>query len=114
MSEPDPINTEGRQEAMILGEMRGQLREVVHGLNNLSMKFDGLTREVVALGALATSVGRLEAELEAIKVRMKLAEDIQSRQSGAGAIVKSILNSPVLGWLFLAAVAIWAAVRGKV
>lgn len=50
--------------AMILGEMRGQLREVVHGLNNLSGKFDGLTREVIGLGVLAKEVIELKAQLE--------------------------------------------------
>jgi hypothetical protein len=30
--------------------LRGQVRELVHSVNNLSTKFDGLTREVIALG----------------------------------------------------------------
>jgi hypothetical protein len=47
---------------MILGEMRGQLREVVHGLNNLSGKFDGLSREVIGLGVLAKDVIELKAK----------------------------------------------------
>lgn len=50
--------------AMILGEMRGQLREVVHGLNNLSGKFDGLTREVIGLGVLAKEVIELKTQQE--------------------------------------------------
>ena len=50
--------------AMILGEMRGQLREVVHGLNNLSGKFDGLSREVIGLGVLAKDVIELKAKQE--------------------------------------------------
>jgi hypothetical protein len=47
--------------SMILGEMRGQLREVVHSLANLSGKFDGLSREVIGLGSLAQSVVELRA-----------------------------------------------------
>lgn len=111
MSEPDPI--EGPN-SMILGEMRGQLREVVHSMNNLSMKFDGLTREVVALGALAAAVGKLEAELDAIKARLKAAEDRQNQQVGAGAIVKEVLASPLIAWIFMAAVAAWAFLTKRV
>lgn len=114
MSEADPVNAEATQNAMILGEMRGQLREVVHAMNNLSGKFDGLTREVVALGALATLVGKLEAQADAIDVRLKAVEAKQSQQSGAAGMVKTILNSPVLGWIFLGAVTLWAALNGKV
>lgn len=114
MSEADPVTPEGSQNAMILGEMRGQLREVVHGLNNLSSKFDGLTREVVALGTLATIVGKLEAIVEAQDVRIKMLENKQSHQSGASNTLKMILNSPALGWLFLGAVALWVALKGKV
>lgn len=103
--------SDGNQ-AMILGEMRGQLREVVHGLNNLSMKFDGLTREVVALGTLAPLVGKLEAQIEAQDIRIKTLETQQEAVSTTASNFKAVVNSPVLGWLFLAAVAIYVALKG--
>jgi hypothetical protein len=113
MSEADPVGPEGSQNAMILGEMRGQLREVVHGLNNLSQKFDGLTREVVALGALATMVGKLEAMMETMDARVKMLENARSAHSASTSTLKMILNSPLVGWLFLAAVAVWVAIKGN-
>jgi hypothetical protein len=48
---------------MILGEMRGQLREVVHTLNNQTMKLDALTREVVALGPIAAEIAQMKTRL---------------------------------------------------
>lgn len=114
MADPDPLNTEGNQGAMILGEMRGQLREVVHSMNNLSMKFDGLTREVVALSALAQVVGKMEAFIEALDTRLKVVESNQKAVSTTANNFKAILNSPALGWLFLGAVALWAALKAKV
>lgn len=111
MSEADPMSPSDGNQAMILGEMRGQLREVVHGLNNLSMKFDGLTREVVALGTLAPLVGKLEAQLEAQDVRIKALEGQQQAVNTTASNFKAMLNSPILGWLFLAAVALWVALR---
>lgn len=59
---PEPKQFEDNSShSMILGEMRGQLREVVHSLANLSGKFDGLSREVIGLGSLAQSVVELRA-----------------------------------------------------
>lgn len=54
---------EDSSHAMILGEMRGQLREMVHGLNNLSSKFDGLSREVIGLAGLAKDVIEIKTQL---------------------------------------------------
>lgn len=107
------MSPEANQNAMILGEMRGQLREVVHGLNNLSQKFDGLTREVVALGTLAPLVGKMEALIEAQEIRIKALENQQKAVSTTANNIKAVLNSPALAWLFLFAVAIWAKVSGK-
>ena len=58
---PEQSKLEDTSHSMILGEMRGQLREVVHSLANLSGKFDGLSREVIGLGSLAQSVVELRA-----------------------------------------------------
>lgn len=113
MSEVDPVGHDN-QNAMILGEMRGQLREVVHGLNNMSQKFDGLTREVVQLSALATIVGKLEAVVEALDIRIKTLETHQSKQTGSTDTLKTILASPLLPWLFFAAVMIYAALKGRI
>lgn len=70
---------EDASQAMILGEMRGQLREVVHSLANLSGKFDGLSREVIGLGALAKDVIELKtshvADLKSMQGRIDSLKD---------------------------------------
>jgi hypothetical protein len=63
MAEPGMSDEQGQ--AMILGEMRGQLREVVHSMNNLSAKFDGLSREVVGLSAMAGDLVDMKARTAA-------------------------------------------------
>lgn len=93
-------------QAMILGEMRGQLREVVHSVNNLSAKLDALTREVIGLGPLA-------ADIVDIKARLKIVEDTDSRQSGASGLAAGILKSPLIGWLVGAAFTVWVLLSGK-
>lgn len=77
---------------MILGEMRGQLREVVHSMNNLTQKFDGLTREVIGLAVLGPQVVDLQT-------RMIKLESARDRQDGAFGMVSDILKGPLLGWV---------------
>lgn len=92
--EPD-LPIEGSQ-AMILGEMRGQLREVVHSMNNLSTKFDGLTREVVGLGPLAGDIVDLKARV------LKLEAEGNQRAGAVGLVEWVIRHWPgVLGFLLL-------------
>lgn len=92
---------------MILGEMRGQLREVVHGLNNLSSKVDGLSREVIGLGPLAAEIGEL-------KTRVAQLEAANNRSEGAKGLGAAVLRSPALAWVISAAVTAWAVLTGRV
>jgi hypothetical protein len=93
--------------AVMVGEMRGQLREAVHTLNNVSGKIDGLTREVLGLGPIA-------ADLIDLKARIKVLEETDNRQAGAAGIVQAILKSPLIGWLVGVVVSAWAVLTGKV
>lgn len=73
-----------------LGELQGQVRELVHTANNTAQKVD----------ALGLRVAALEAE--------------QQRRIGASNFMALILKSPALGWLVGAAVTAWAVLTGKV
>lgn len=92
---------------MILGEMRGQLREVVHTLNGQSMKMDALAREVIALGPLA-------ADIAEIKSRLSKLESNDNQHTGGMAVLRIILTSPVVLSLLVAAAAVWLTLSGKV
>lgn len=99
---------------MILGELRGQTRELVHSVNNLSTKFDALSREVIGLGALASDVGELKALVSGQAKRIEELEAERNRHDGARGFVNIILKSPALGWLVGAAITAWAILTGKV
>lgn len=98
----EPVNQD-----MILGEMRGQMRELVHTVNNLSTKFDAMTREVVALGPLAVQIAEIRAEVDLLKAA-------RAQQAGAAGVVAAILKSPAIGWLVGAAITAWAVLTGRV
>lgn len=95
-----PVNND-----MILGELRGQVRELVHGVNNLNGKFDGLTREVIALGPLAGDIQQLKADVAELKATA-------SQQTGGYEVVKAILNSPVVLSILVGVAFVIAAVKG--
>jgi hypothetical protein len=101
---------------MILGEMRGQLREVVHGLNNLSGKFDGLSREVIGLGVLAKDVielksrqeqdvNALRVEITTLKAEIGVLKTDRDKRAGAVSLVEWVVRHwpGVLGFLLLVA-----------
>lgn len=75
--------------AMLLGEMKGQLRELIHSVNNTAQKVD----------ALALRVAHLEAEAQ--------------RRAGATGLGMLILKSPLVGWIIAAASAAWAILSGR-
>lgn len=76
--------------AMLLGEIRGQMRELIHSTNNTSMKLD----------AIGARVAALEAE--------------QQRRAGANGALSLLLKSPALGWLVGAVSAVWALATGRI
>src|SRR4051812_26059833 len=91
---------------LIIGEMRGQLREVVHSVNNLSAKFDGLSREVMAWAALAGERGKLQAKVEIL-------EGDRNRRDGATGLLGMIVKSPAFAYVGTLALGAWAVISGK-
>jgi hypothetical protein len=87
---------EDSSHAMILGEMRGQLRELVHSQNGLAQKFDALSREVFTLTALS-------ADISDMKLRLKVLEEKNQQQTGAANLVGWVLkNWPgIVGFIVL-------------
>lgn len=98
----EPLDTTG----MMLGELKGQMRELIHNVNNMSMKLDGLTREVVGAQDLPHKVQALDDRVVAL-------EKDKNRRDGAMGFSGWLLNSPLIGWLFGAAIAGWALLKGK-
>jgi hypothetical protein len=75
---------------LLLGEIRGQLRELIHNGNNNSAKLDALGIRVAAL------------------------ETNESRRAGERGVVQALFRSPALAWLISAAITAWALLTGKV
>ncbi len=89
--------------AVMVGEIRGQMREVVHTLNNVSSKIDGLSREVIAMGPLAAQIAEVKGELNLARSEINaLKEDKNKRDGAVGLANWFFKNWPgVLGFMVL-------------
>lgn len=74
----------GNPTEYLLGHISGQMRELIHAVNNLSAKQD----------AIAMRVASLEA--------------VQERRNGAMAVGSWFMASPLVGWIIGGALAVWA------
>lgn len=98
----EPLDTTG----MMLGELKGQMRELIHNVGNMAMKLDGLTEKVIAdqhLPAKVADIDRRVTDLETDK----------NRRDGAMGLSGWLLKSPIVGWLVGMALTAWVLLRTK-
>lgn len=88
-----------------IGEIRGQLREVVHNLNNVSQKLDAI--------ALKTATNNnIPSEIAELKVRVTALEDSENQRKGAVNLGAWLLKTPLVAWVAAAGLAVWAFFKG--
>lgn len=87
-----------------LGEFRGQLREVIHNMNNVSTKID-------ALATISARNHDLPDEIATLKARVALLEEEKHRRMGAVNLGTMLLRSPIIAWIFAAAVLAWTYLK---
>jgi len=68
---------------IMLGEMRGQLRELVHATNNNSGKTDALTREVIEIKGVAAAIAALNVRVTAVESDVSILKTERNRREGA-------------------------------
>lgn len=83
MSEQEPNSL------LLLGEIRGQLRELIHTGNNNSAKIDALTMRIGAL------------------------ERANERSAGERSVWMAVIKSPQIAWIASGALALWAFLTGR-
>ena len=91
--------------AVMVGEIRGQMREVVHTLNNVSSKIDGLSREVIAMGPIAAELAELKGEIKVAQTEINAIKEVRFQRQGAINLVDWIFKN----WIGLVGVFILIA-----
>lgn len=90
--------------ALALGELKGQLRELIHASNNTATKVDGIAERVFAWGDLPGAVAKLEKRIDAL-------EADRDRRDGAIGFGAAILNSKAFGGVIVVLVAAYVAIK---
>lgn len=83
--------------AVKVGEISGQLRELVHSQNNMSMKLDGLTERLLTAPTHA-DIEKLNLRLDALAARLDLLEATRDRNDGAKGVLAAIMQSRPIAW----------------
>jgi uncharacterized coiled-coil DUF342 family protein len=89
--------------AVMVGEMRGQMRELVHTLNNVSGKIDGLSREVISMGPLAAEIAEVKGDIKLVQTEINLLKSERDQRKGAVGLVEWLVKHwpGVLGFFVL-------------
>ena len=90
--------------AMMLGEMRGQLRELIHQGNNQAMKNDAVAKALAKLESIPDQLTKIEQRLTAL-------ETDKNRRDGAYGFGGAVLRSPLVAWLLAAAVVVFEWIK---
>lgn len=105
--------SEDQSLTLAVGRMEGQLREVVHTMNNLAQKFEDLARTVDRSAHLPAAVEENKSAITALAVRVTTLEAAENQRKGAITLGSALLKS--LPWVVPAGIfAAVVAVVGKV
>ena len=84
-----------------VGEISGQLREVIHTVNNMAQKVDGMTERLLT--------SPTTADFEKLSKRVDALEAERHRNDGAKGVFAAILQSKAFGMVVTAALSAFAA-----
>lgn len=82
---------------LMIGEMRGQLRELVHQFANLAHKFEGVAQAVDASKHLPGLIAENKADIASLDSRVTALETIEHQRKGAITLGTALLKA--LPWL---------------
>lgn len=89
---------------LAVGEMRGQLREMIHGQNNMAQKVDLLAEKAWQAPTAA--------QYDALSKRIDALEADKDRNDGAKGVLSAVLKSPTFGWVVGIVATAFAAIKG--
>lgn len=108
----DVTENNKQEQAIILGELRGQVKELIHSVNNLHSKVDGMGEKVMAVTFLANDIGELKGKTAQLDTRLAVQEALNNQSKGAKDIISMLLTSPLLPWLIFALAVIYTYAKG--
>lgn len=68
---------------LLIGEMRGQMRELIHNINNVSQKLEALSQQVAASQNIPADIQALKGEVAELRARVAALEAQENKRAGA-------------------------------
>ena len=93
--------------AEAIGEIRGQLREIIHGMNNDRQRNEAIARALAKLENVPDDIGEVKKSLNKLEGRMTALEVDKHRRDGAMSFGTWLMKSPLVAWLAAAALVLW-------
>lgn len=84
--------------AVKVGEISGQLRELIHNMNNMSMKLDGMNDRLLTSPTHA-DIEKMDAKIAALAARLDLLEATRDRNDGAKGVWAALMQSRFAAWV---------------
>lgn len=97
---PDPAT------AAAVGEVRGQLRELIHSVNDLGQRNEANSRILVKLEDMPSRLTKIEDRLTTL-------ETTEHRREGERGVLHAVLRSPTIAWLIAGAIGLWVAFKER-
>lgn len=100
------MTTQADSVAEKLGEIRGQLREMIHNQNNHAMKQDGMSDRLARLDSVPEQLTKIEDRLTSL-------ETDRHRRDGAMGFGGWLVKSPLVAWVAALFVIAWTYLRDR-
>lgn len=98
---PDDLSPRDVDFALILGEMRGQLKELVHSMVNKQQHDEAVGRAIAELSRVPDDIKDIKKELTALKDRMSDLEETKNKFEGGRGVILTVFQSPSVAWCVL-------------
>lgn len=99
--------------ALALGEMRGQLKELVHNVAGKAQRDEAMGRTIAKLESIPDDIKEIRKSIGEIESRMAQVELKQGQEEAKQGLLWAIFKSPTTAWVIALAGLVWASMTGR-
>lgn len=90
----------------LLGKLTGQVREIIHQINNLQSSMNAIGEKVIRASSIPEEIEKMRHAITDLQAN-------DNKRTGATSLGQWLISSPLIPWAGLAVVAIWVVLGGQ-